>query len=162
MRRISDARPYPARTTERGPQLLPGCCSRLAAALSFPVPADAASSTATVADALKKSPVYVDPRAESQLPKPDAEALAKNIKDAGKPVFVAVLPQSAEFASASVLKVVRSLAGITGLYAIRLGNGFSVGADQQVMAKTAVENLVGAVKRSSPPDAKRELNTFVD
>ncbi|KOU38041.1 hypothetical protein [Streptomyces sp. WM6378] len=133
----------------------------LAAAL-IPVPAHAASGTATVADALKKSPVYVDPRAEAQLPKPDAEALAKKIKDAGKPVFVAVLPQSAEFPSGSVLKDVRSLTGITGLYAIRLGDGFNAGADRQVMAKNAVENLVGAVKRSSPPDAKTELNAFVD
>ncbi|MFJ8314025.1 hypothetical protein ACIQ9Q_40975, partial [Streptomyces sp. NPDC094438] len=47
------------------------------AAVLVPIPAHAASGTGAVADALKKSPVYVDPRAESQLSKPDAEALAK-------------------------------------------------------------------------------------
>ncbi|MFJ8391186.1 hypothetical protein ACIQ9Q_43545, partial [Streptomyces sp. NPDC094438] len=115
-----------------------------------------------VADALKKSPVYVDPRAESQLSKPDAEALAKKIKDAGKPVFVAVLPQSAEFPPGSVLQDVRSLTGITGLYAIRLGEGFNAGADARVMSKNAVANLTGAVKRSGAHDATSELNSFVD
>ncbi|MEV5281701.1 hypothetical protein [Streptomyces sp. NPDC052811] len=39
----------------------------------------------------------VDPRAESQAPKSDADALVKKIKDAGKPVCVAALPQSAGF-----------------------------------------------------------------
>ncbi|MFI6684785.1 hypothetical protein [Streptomyces sp. NPDC050485] len=148
------ARPGPATA-------LAGLLLALAAVL-VPIPAHAASGTATVADALKKSPVYVDPRAESQLPKPDADALAKKIKDAGRPVFVAVLPQSTEFPSASVLQDVRSLTGITGLYAIRLGDGFNAGADRQVMAKNAVQNLVGAVKRSSTHDAKAELNSFVD
>ncbi|MFE9559332.1 hypothetical protein ACFYOD_38630 [Streptomyces sp. NPDC006703] len=134
----------------------------LAPALS-PAPAHAAGSgTGAVADALKKSPVYVDPRAESQLPKPDADALAKKIKDADKPVFVAVLPQSAEFPPATVLKDVRSLTGMTGLYAIRLGDGFNAGADPQVMTKNAVQNLVGAVKREGDHDAKSQLNSFVD
>ncbi|GGU48019.1 hypothetical protein [Streptomyces violascens] len=154
-------RAYPRSARPSWATALAGLLLALAAALT-PVPAHAASGTATVADALKKSPVYVDPRAESQLSKPDAEALAKKIKDAGKPVFIAVLPQSAEFPPATVLKDVRSLTGVTGLYAIRLGDGFNAGADRQVMAKNAVGNLVGAVKRSSPRDAKTELNSFVD
>lgn len=59
--------------------------------------ASAATGVAAVAEALKEGPVYVDPRAEAQLPKAEADALAKKIKDAGKPVFVAVLPATAEF-----------------------------------------------------------------
>ncbi|MFI6056238.1 hypothetical protein ACIBCO_40025 [Streptomyces violascens] len=151
------ARPGPATA-------LAGLLLALAAVL-VPTPNSAHAAdggTGAVADALKKSPVYVDPRAESQLPKPDADALAKKIKDAGKPVFVAVLPQSAEFPPATVLKDVRSLTGVTGLYAIRLGSGFNAGADRQVMAKNAVENLVGAVKRDGADDAKSQLNSFVD
>ncbi|MFD7534714.1 hypothetical protein [Streptomyces sp. NPDC059819] len=132
------------------------------AAVLVPLPAHAATGTGAVADALKKSPVYVDPRAEGQLPIPDAERLVKKINDAGRPVFVAVLPQSAEFPPATVLKDVRSLTGITGLYAIRLGDGFNAGADRQVMTKNAVANLTGAVKRSGPHDAVTELNSFVD
>ncbi|MEU6894920.1 hypothetical protein ABZ934_24590 [Streptomyces sp. NPDC046557] len=66
----------------------------ITAAAFIPDTAHAASGTTDVADALKKSPVYVDHRAESRLPKPEAEALAKKIRDAGRPVFVAVLPQT--------------------------------------------------------------------
>ncbi|MFF4189199.1 hypothetical protein ACFYZ9_39025 [Streptomyces sp. NPDC001691] len=132
------------------------------AAVLVPSPAHAASGTGAVADALKKGPVYVDPRVESQLPKSDADALAKKIKDAGKPVFVAVLPQGPEFPQATVLKDVRSLTGLTGVYAIRLGDGFNAGADRQVMPRNAVENLVGAVKRDGAHDAASELNSFVD
>lgn len=47
----------------------------------------------SVAEALKKSPVYVDPRARDQLSESDAKNLAEKIEDAGKPVFVAVLPR---------------------------------------------------------------------
>ncbi|MFE4719769.1 hypothetical protein ACFRLW_25730, partial [Streptomyces sp. NPDC056728] len=52
----------------------------------------AASDVSTVADALKKSPVYVDPAASAQLSAGDTDALTKKIKDADKPVMVAVLP----------------------------------------------------------------------
>lgn len=126
--------------------------------------ASAADGTTTVAEALKKGPVYVDPRAEAQLPPAQADALAKKIKDAGKPVFVAVLPATAEFPAASVLKTVRTETGITGLYAIRLGDGFNAGADRAVMPSHAVRNLVDAVKAGGPADAtaSTELNNFVD
>ncbi|GAA3082170.1 hypothetical protein GCM10020254_28190 [Streptomyces goshikiensis] len=101
------------------------------------------------------------PRAEAQLPKADADALAKKIKDAGKPVFVAVLPANGEFPAESVLRAVRAETGITGLYAIRLGDGFDAGADRAVMPANAVRNLTDAVKVGSP-DAVTQLNNFVD
>lgn len=62
-----------------------------ATALVVAPQASADTGTTTVAEALKKGPVYVDPRAEAQLSPAQADALAKKIKDAGKPVFVAVL-----------------------------------------------------------------------
>ncbi|MFE9565240.1 hypothetical protein ACFYM0_29475 [Streptomyces sp. NPDC006487] len=135
-----------------------------ATALLVAPQASAADGTTAVAQALKKGPVYVDPRAEAQLPPAQAEALAKKIKDAGKPVFVAVLPATAEFPAASVLKTVRTETGITGLYAIRLGDGFNAGADRAVMPGNAVRNLVDAVKAGGPADAtaSTELNNFVD
>jgi hypothetical protein len=140
---------------------LPTFLLALAAALA-PGSAHAASSTGEVAEALKKSPVYVDPRAEEQLSKADADALAKKIEDADKPVFLAVLPEAAAFPEETVLKDVRSLTGVSGVYAIRLGDGFNAGADPQVMSRNAVDNLKGAVKRSAPSDAKAQLNSFVD
>ncbi|MDJ0379537.1 hypothetical protein [Streptomyces sp. G-G2] len=122
----------------------------------------AATGPATVAQALKKGPVYVDPRAEAQLPKDQADALAKKIKDAGKPVFVAVLPASAEFPADSVLRTVRTETGVTGLYAIRLGDGFNAAADRTVMPVGAVRNLTDAVKAGGAVDAGTQLNNFVD
>lgn len=133
-----------------------------ATALLVAPQASAADGTTTVAQALKKGPVYVDPRAEAQLSPAQADALAQKIKDAGKPVFVAVLPATAEFPAASVLKTVRTETGITGLYAIRLGEGFNAGADRAVMPSNAVRNLVDAVKAGGATDANTELNAFVD
>ncbi|MFG2980922.1 hypothetical protein ACGFYQ_06610 [Streptomyces sp. NPDC048258] len=124
--------------------------------------ASAATGVAAVGEALKEGPVYVDPRAESQLPKADADALAQKIKDAGKPVFVAVLPATAEFPQDKVLSAVRAETGITGLYAIRLGDGFNAGADRAVMPTNAVRNLTEAVKTGTPVDASTQLNNFVD
>ncbi|MFJ2115662.1 MULTISPECIES: hypothetical protein [unclassified Streptomyces] len=124
--------------------------------------AQAATGPAAVGEALRKGPVYVDPRAASQLPAADAKALAKKITDADKPLFVAVLPNAAEFPPESVLRTVRTRTGVTGLYAIRLGDGFNAGADRTVMPHRAVANLSAAVKAGGPVDAVTELNNFVD
>ncbi|MBV9022483.1 MAG: hypothetical protein JO362_01445 [Streptomycetaceae bacterium] len=129
-------------------------------------PAHAASGGAggigAVAEALRKSPVYVDSRASSQLSSSEAAALAKKIKDAGKPVFVAVLPAAPEFPPQTFLNDLRTEVGITGVYAVHLGNGFYTGADPQVMPRRAVVNLTGAVQRSYGSDTAALLNNFVD
>ncbi|MEV7419026.1 hypothetical protein [Streptomyces sp. NPDC089919] len=117
---------------------------------------------AAVAEALRKGPVYVDPRAAGQLPEDKAQALAAKIKDAGKPVFVAVLPATPDYPAASVLRTVRTDTGISGLYAIRLGSGFNAGADRAVMPNQAVRNLVDAAKAGGPVDAATQLDSFVD
>ncbi|RYJ22978.1 putative membrane protein [Streptomyces sp. L-9-10] len=124
--------------------------------------APAASGPQAVGEALKKSPVYVDPRAAGQLSASEAGALAKKIKDADKPLFVAVLPANAQFPASDVLRDVRTETGVTGLYAIRLGDGFNAGADASVMPGRAVGNLTDAVKAGGPVDAATELNNFVD
>ncbi|MEV0275280.1 hypothetical protein AB0I22_02690 [Streptomyces sp. NPDC050610] len=138
----------------------------LAGAGLFAPPAHADSSTGLpkVADELRKSPVYVDPRVKDQLPEADAEALAKKIKDAGKPVFVAVLPETSEFPkNDKLLNSLRGLTGITGVYAIHLGDtGFNAGADARVMSRNSVQNLSNAVRTSYGNDTKGMLNRFVD
>ncbi|MFJ6720111.1 hypothetical protein [Streptomyces sp. NPDC091259] len=134
----------------------------LAFALVGAPQASADTGTAAVARALKQGPVYVDPRAEAQLPKAQADALARKIEKAGKPVFVAVLPATDEFPPKGLLSAVRAQTGITGLYAIRLGTGFDAGADSSVMPRVAVRNLTDAVKAGGPVDAVTELNNFVD
>ncbi|MCX2181665.1 hypothetical protein KV205_14155 [Streptomyces sp. SKN60] len=127
--------------------------------------APTASARATgvpdVAAALKQGPVYVDPGAAGQLSTADATALAQKIKDADKPLFVAVLPANAQFPPENLLRNVRTETGITGLYAIRLGDRFDAGADRVVMSSAAVDNLVTSVRQPGV-DAATELNNFVD
>ncbi|MGW5846484.1 hypothetical protein ACWFQ8_00740 [Streptomyces sp. NPDC055254] len=143
--------------------LLSGLLLALAAtALGAAPQASAATGTAAVAEALKNGPVHVDPRARAQLPPAEADALAQKIEDAGKPVFVAVLPATAEFPPDKVLEAVRAGTGVTGLYAIRLGSGFDAAADRAVMPGNAVRNLSESVKTGGPVDAGTQLNNFVD
>ncbi|MBD3580063.1 MULTISPECIES: hypothetical protein [Streptomyces] len=133
-----------------------------AAALAAAPQAAAATGPAAVAEAFEQGPVYVDPRAAGQLSQDEADALAKKIEDADKPVFVAVLPATGEFPPDSVLRSVRAETGMAGVYAIRLGDGFDAGADRAVMPAAAVRGLTDAVKAGGPVDAATQLDNFVD
>lgn len=113
------------------------------------------------AKALRDGPVYVDPRMSDQLGPSQAEALARTIEDADKPVFVAVLPEGPEFAPESVLRDLRTQTGVTGVYAVRLGERFDAGADTSVMSRNAVANLTGSVERTAD-SAAAQLETFVE
>ncbi|WP_326738946.1 hypothetical protein [Streptomyces sp. NBC_01022] len=149
------------------PAFLAGLLLLLSAAALLLAPAAPAATGAStvdeVAQALRKSPVYVDPAAAGQLSRGQADALTKKIKDADKPVLVAVLPQSSAFPADSVLRTLRTDTGITGVYAIRLGDGFNAGADPQVMSQQAVQNLTAAVKApGADTSAATQLNAFVD
>lgn len=124
--------------------------------------ARAASGLDTVAAALREGPVYVDPRARDVLPPAEASALAARIEKADKPVFVAVLPDTEQFPAATLLTDLRTKAGITGVYAVALGDRFDAGADPVVMPRNAVENLAGAVRRSDPGDPAAMVTAFVD
>ncbi|MFI1763317.1 hypothetical protein ACH41H_14885 [Streptomyces sp. NPDC020800] len=119
--------------------------------------ATAATSISTIAEALRKSPVYVDPAASAQLSAADADALAKRIKDANKPLFIAVLP--AGYPTRNLFSGLRTATGITGLYAIRLGDRFDARADSSVVPRTAVQNLVTSVQGEK---ARTQLTDFSD
>ncbi|MFB6985019.1 hypothetical protein ACFC0C_09685 [Streptomyces sp. NPDC056178] len=150
------------------PMLLAGLLLILSAAVLAMAPSAApgaarASTVNDVAQALRKGPVYVDPAAADQLSPGQAAALTKKIKDADKPVFVAVLPRTPAFPAQTVLPTLRTDTGITGVYAVRLGNGFNAGADPRVMTTRAVQNLTAAVKTpGTDTDAATQLNAFVD
>ncbi|WP_406258915.1 hypothetical protein [Streptomyces nigra] len=120
--------------------------------------AHAATDLSTVAEALREDPVYVDPAASDQLSSSDAEALSDKIKDAGKPVFVAVLP--ADQPERNIFLNLRTETGITGLYAIRSGDRFGARADTVVLPSRGVQNLVASVQDVDDP--KAQLNDFVD
>ncbi|MGW5212044.1 hypothetical protein ACWEQO_12760 [Streptomyces sp. NPDC004051] len=120
--------------------------------------AHAATDLSTVAQALRESPVYVDPEARGILSESDAEALANKIEDADKPVLVAVLP--AGYPTENLFRNLRTETGITGLYGIRLGDEFDARADSSVLSRQGVQNLVTATQDAG--DAKAQLNDFVD
>ncbi|MCK7622610.1 hypothetical protein MUU72_05725 [Streptomyces sp. RS10V-4] len=144
--------------------LLLAAVALLAGAAVLPRPAAAAGSGLdTVAEALRKSPVYVDPRVRDQLPDADRDALARKIRDADKPVFVAVLPETAEFPQATLLRDLRTKVGVTGVYAVHLGaDGFNAGADRQVLPRNAVANLKSAAKGAHRGDAKGMVTEFAE
>ncbi|MFJ8280212.1 hypothetical protein ACIRA2_23380 [Streptomyces griseoviridis] len=119
-------------------------------------PAVAATGVSTIAAALRDSPVYVDPAARGQLSAADADALAARIKKADRPVFVAVLP--AGYPTANLFTDLRTATGVTGLYAIRLGDRFDARADSAVLPRTSVGNLVTSVQGA--PDARTQLDDF--
>ncbi|MEU6277817.1 hypothetical protein ABZ871_36295 [Streptomyces populi] len=141
------------------PGLLVALMLAALATVWLPVPrADAATDVSTVAAALREGPVYVDPAASGQLSAAEADALAAKIEKADKPVFVAVLP--ANYPTQDLFRNLRTATGITGLYAIRLGDRFDARADSAVMSRSAVQNLVTSVQ--GVPDANTQLNEFTD
>ncbi|WP_324789734.1 hypothetical protein [Streptomyces sp. H51] len=119
--------------------------------------AEAATDVSVIAAALREGPVYVDPAASAQLSAGDADALARRIKAADKPLFIAVLP--ADQPTRNLFADLRTATGVTGLYGIRLGDRFDARADSSVMSATARRNLVASVRGE---DAKTQLNDFAD
>ncbi|MEV6736967.1 hypothetical protein AB0N14_08445 [Streptomyces sp. NPDC051104] len=119
--------------------------------------AQAATDVSAIAQALRSGPVYVDPAASRQLSVADADALAKKIEDAGKPVFLVVLP--ADYPTRDLFADLRTATGITGLYGVRLGDRFDARADSSVLGHSAVRNLVTSVQGET---AKAQLNDFTD
>ncbi|MFF8729657.1 hypothetical protein ACF073_24650 [Streptomyces sp. NPDC015171] len=129
----------------------------LVLATVFAPGASADTSVSTIARALREGPVYVDPAARGQLSAADADTLARRIKDANKPLFIAVLP--AGYPTADLFTDLRSATGITGLYGIRLGDRFDARADSSVLSATARRNLVTSVQGE---DTKAQLTDFTD
>ncbi|MFF3207111.1 hypothetical protein [Streptomyces sp. NPDC002962] len=120
--------------------------------------ASAATSVSAIAASLRESPVYVDPEAAAQLSQAEAHALQQQIEGADKPLFIAVLP--AGYPTADLFTDLRTATGVTGLYAIRLGDRFDARADSSVLSRTAVRNLVASVQGED--DAHTQLTDFTD
>ena len=121
----------------------------LAAALILLVglPAGAASASVDldeVADALRSNPVYVDEDAERALSEDEAADLRSEIRDAGTPIYIAVLPASAaDLAGGDAAEVASQLAGAVdrpGTFGVVVGDTFRAGPGDLV-AGLAVEAL---------------------
>ncbi|RMB84364.1 hypothetical protein [Streptomyces shenzhenensis] len=156
MKAVPRAAPAAVRRAQSLPALLLAVLA-LVAMTAFAPGATAATGVSAIADALRKSPVYVDPAAGGQLSAVDARALTDRIEASGKPVFVAVLP--AGHPTRNLFTDLRTATGITGLYAVRLGDRFDARADSSVLSRTAVRNLVTSVQGES---AGTQLTDFTD
>ncbi|WP_225823085.1 hypothetical protein [Streptomyces naphthomycinicus] len=139
------------------PALLAALTLVLASVFALAPGARADTGVSAIAQALREGPVYVDPAARDQLSAADADTLAARIKDAGKPLFITVLP--AGYPTADLFTNLRSATGVTGLYGIRLGDRFDARADSSVMSASARQNLVTSVQGE---DAKAQLTDFTD
>ena len=64
----------------------------LALAVLAAGPAAAQATVAEVAEQLRQSPVYVDPDAEAKI---NPDQVRDHVLDAGTPIYIAVLPESA-------------------------------------------------------------------
>lgn len=124
--------------------------------------ARAADGLDNAAEALRDGPVHVDPRASDILSEERASALADTIRTSDKPVFVAVLPDAAEFDQETLLQDLRTRVGVTGVYVVAFGDRFGAGADSQVMSNQAVANLEGTVERAHEGDVAAMTTDFVD
>ncbi|MFJ8790128.1 hypothetical protein [Streptomyces sp. NPDC102462] len=156
MKAVPRAAPAAVRRTRSLPALLLAALA-LIAMTTFAPGATAATSVSSIADALRKGPVYVDPAATGQLSTADARTLTGRIEAAGKPVFIAVLP--AGYPTRNLFTDLRTATGVTGLYAVRLGDRFDARADSSVLSRTAVRNLVTSVQGES---AGTQLTDFTD
>lgn len=95
----------------------------LVAAVSFAVPLQA-TSLDDVGAALRSDPVYVDPQAERAITGAEADQLRAAIRDAGTPVFVAVLPGTAAASPEDALDDLLAATQLAGTYAVVLGDAF--------------------------------------
>jgi hypothetical protein len=123
-------------------------------ALAAPARADVQSA----ANALKSDPVYVDPSAEL-ADQVDADALRARIESAGAaPLFIAVLPGSAQLNSAGrTLIALREATGRKGTYALAVGNEFRTLGDGFDAAAAGQ-----AARSAHPNDLEATLEQFVD
>ncbi|MEV4556433.1 hypothetical protein AB0K51_05470 [Kitasatospora sp. NPDC049285] len=114
------------------------------------------------ADSLKKSQVYVDPSMTARFSKDQADALAKKLEKADKPIFVAVLPDSPAYPPKTLANDLRTKVGIVGVYAIWRGNEFKAFSDAKALPPAASDRIAGAAVRSNSGDINATVNEFVD
>ncbi|MFE6056645.1 hypothetical protein ACFQ6N_38390 [Kitasatospora sp. NPDC056446] len=124
--------------------------------------ASAASGLSDASATLKKGQVYVDPAMTSRFSQAQADALTKKIDKADKPIFVAVVPDSPAYGKSTVLKDLRAMVGVDGVYAVWRGNDFTAGGDRGAAAAGVPQKISGAVFRAHGGDIDATLNDFVD
>ena len=124
--------------------------------------ASAAGGLDAASSALRQQQVFVDPAMTDRFSQAQADALAAKIRSADKPVFVAVVPATDEYAAATVFQDLRTKVDIAGTYAIWRGDQFQARSDRAALSPAATERIAGAAFRSHPDDVDATVNEFVD
>jgi hypothetical protein len=107
---------------------------------------------------LRRDPVFIDPAAERAISTTEAERLREQIRSAGTPVFVAVLPTTAGDAQ-DVVRQLLQQTDLAGTYAAVVGDSFRVTSTQLVRAD---ELASAAFQAESSHGTAAVLSRFVD
>ncbi|HEU5083110.1 MAG TPA: hypothetical protein VFU14_07210 [Acidimicrobiales bacterium] len=107
---------------------------------------------------LRNDPVYVDPQAERAITDAEADELRAAIRDAGTPVFVAVLPESAATTPDAALDDLLGATQLAGTYAVVLGDSFRANSTQ---IRGAGELASGAFQQHRDDGTAAVLEAFV-
>ena len=128
-----------------------------------PSSARAADTIDSVAQALKESPVYVDPAAPVQLTGAQISTLESQIAgmSSGVRVFIAVLPDTPEFHQASLLRQLYQKVGVQGVYAATVGHKFDGLDFSSALAAGQTHSLAMSSASSNPGDLYGLLTSFV-
>ncbi|WP_354642463.1 hypothetical protein [Kitasatospora camelliae] len=130
--------------------------------LLLAVPAAAAGGITEASAALKSTQVYVDPSMTGRFSESQAADLAGKLKDADKPIFVAVVPATDAYPAQTLARDLRTETGIVGVYAIWRGEEFRAFSDRAALAPVAADRIAGAASRAHPGDINGTVNDFVD
>jgi hypothetical protein len=116
-----------------------------------------------VAAALRSNPVYVDPDAERELSEDEVSGLRSAIRDAGTPIYVAVLPDAATDLAGGdpdeLLTMVRDTVGRSGTYAVVVGDSFRAASDD--LAEGVAGQLATGAFTANGDDVAAVLTDFV-
>ena len=124
--------------------------------------ASAAGGLDAAASALRQTQVYVDPAMQDRFSQSRADALAAKIRSADKPIFVAVVPATDEFAANTLFQDLRTKVGIVGTYAVWRGDQFQAYSDEAALSPAATERTAGAASRSHRGDVNGTVTDFVN
>lgn len=95
------------------------------------------------ADALRSTPVYVDPGAERAIDDTAAGQLADQITASGQPIFLAVLPASAADATGGDVDALpgalAEATGLAGTYGVVVGDSFRAAGSAAALATAAFQ-----------------------
>ena len=135
----------------------------LALAVLTAGPAAAQATAAEVAEQLRQSPVYVAPDAEAKI---NAEQVREHVLDAGTPIYIAVLPESArEGYGGSVTELGKAIANElkrNGTYMVVSGDHWAAGTYGDTIPRGEASRLASQAVDDHRNDPQAAVLQWVD